>query len=49
MEDTSIGAPGLLEAVMMCPIQGGRLSTKHFLLYGLVLSLQQPREKVEGS
>lgn len=44
MEDTSIRAPGLLEAAMMCPIQrgdgfcteGGRLSTKHFLLYGLV-------------
>lgn len=44
MEDTSIGASGLLEAVMMCPIQrgnvsyteGGRLSTKRFLLYGLV-------------
>lgn len=44
MEDTSIGAPGLLEAVIMCPIErgnvsyteGGRLSTKRFLLYGLV-------------
>lgn len=29
--------------------EGGRLSTKCFLLYGLVSSLQQPREKVEGS
>lgn len=44
MEDTSIGAPGLLEVVIMCPIQrgnvsyteGGRLSTKRFPLYGLV-------------